>query len=205
MPQICLRAGRCFIAITGVRFCYDIRFCNTVTAAVSVLTYQKYCGYDNMQLNGWTRTRRAKVTSSTYCFLTTLTQTCERSTNHLNFSVVVCKNLHKLLCLLRPSKQVKTEMDYLCYDENVPTKTKKTGKIVSGTHCVFVNLSCLCACRWTKAQRASLSSWWRCLGLCSKGSQSWWILRAKTETWRRSCCRSLRTQTVELSYSKVWT
>lgn len=124
MPQICLRGGQCLITVTGVRFCYDIGFCNTVTVAISVLTYQKYCGCDNMQLNGWTRTRRTKVTSSTYCFLTTLTQTCERSTNHLNFSVVVCKRLHKHPYLLRPSKTVKTEWIIFVMMKMSPQKLK---------------------------------------------------------------------------------
>lgn len=64
---------------------------------------------------------------------------------------------------------------------------------------------CLFCCRLTKAQRASLSSWWRCLGRCSRRSQSWSIPRVKTETWRRSCCRWLKTLTVELLCSKVRT
>lgn len=74
------------------------------------------------------------------------------------------------------------------------------------THLILSqSYSCLCSRRLTKARRASLSSWWRCLGRCSKRSQSWSIPRGKTETWRRSCCRSLRTRTVELSCNKVRT
>lgn len=65
--------------------------------------------------------------------------------------------------------------------------------------------SWLYSCRLTKARTASLFNWWRCLGHCSKRSQSWSILRGKTEMWRRSCYKLLRTQTVERSYSKVWT
>lgn len=75
---------------------------------------------------------------------------------------------------------------------------------IQSTVCMYLFIySCLCACRLTKAQRASLSSWWHCPGPFSKGSQSWSILRGKTETWRRFYCRLLRTQTVELSYNKV--
>lgn len=61
----------------------------------------------------------------------------------------------------------------------------------------------LCSCRLTKAQRASSYSLWRCPVHCSRGSQSLLILRGRTEMWRRSCCRLLRTPTVELLYSKV--